>query len=294
MKKVVGIPFGLQAESLKHVSEVPRGKACSCVCPSCGSPLIAKQGKVMAHHFAHAGGSDCSTGYETALHLAAKEILKEYPEITLPVVEIVFDNHNRMPITGERTFKLDNVRLEKRLEGMVPDVIAEVGEHKLLIEIRVTHEVDEEKLRKIRDQGVSAIEIDLSDIPRDINLESLKPKIIEDTTLKAWLYNQYADARKTQMLRSAPVIQTVSRGFATHTDNCPIKARTWKGKHYANFIDDCLYCDFNIGSNDTADSITCAAFNAELRSKIEALVAKYKPKKKLLNWADHKEKSNEF
>ena len=34
-----------------------------------------------------------------------------------------------------------------------------------------------------------------------------------------------------------------------HVDNCPIKSRVWKGKPYANFIDDCLGCDYCISTH---------------------------------------------
>lgn len=55
----------------------------------------------------------------------------------------------------------------------------------------------EDKIPKIRDQDVSVIEVDLSDIPRDVDIESLRFLIIEDTARKAWLYNKYAEAHRS-------------------------------------------------------------------------------------------------
>lgn len=45
----------------------------------------------------------------------------------------------------------------------------------------------------------------------------------------------------------------IERGMAFHIDNCPIQARVWKGKYYANFYDDCAHCehlaDYQIDDN---------------------------------------------
>lgn len=49
----------------------------------------------------------------------------------------------------------------------------------------------------------------------------------------------------------------MSRGFAVHVDNCPIKSRVWKGKPYANFMDDCLYCEYCILSKKD-DEMLCS------------------------------------
>lgn len=49
------------------------------------------------------------------------------------------------------------------------------------------------------------------------------------------------EAKKRAVRR--PIIH---RGLAIHVDKCPIPARVWRGKPYANVIDDCLagcpYC----------------------------------------------------
>jgi hypothetical protein len=42
--------------------------------------------------------------------------------------------------------------------------------------------------------------------------------------------------------------EIISRGYALHIDNCPIRSRMWKGKPYANFIDDCIGCEFFVSS----------------------------------------------
>lgn len=38
---------------IQFVGDVPRGAACGCFCPVCGSPLVAKRGEINDWHFAH-------------------------------------------------------------------------------------------------------------------------------------------------------------------------------------------------------------------------------------------------
>lgn len=44
--------------------------------------------------------------------------------------------------------------------------------------------------------------------------------------------------------RSLPII---CRGLAYHIDYCPIAARVWQGKPYANVMDDCAHCQHQRG-----------------------------------------------
>src|SRR5436305_2103445 len=157
------LPFGLRDGLLLHVDEVSQGLACGCVCPGCRQRLIARKGQVTKHHFAHHHGGSCATGLETALHLAAKRVLGEQRRIALPPVILEFASH-RAPIViaTERTYEVDDIQEECRLGGIVPDLLISCGGQQLMVEIRVTHAVDDAKLAKIRAMGISAVEVYLS------------------------------------------------------------------------------------------------------------------------------------
>ena len=58
-----------------HVNDVERGRNCNCTCHECGADLISRQGEINAWHFAHAKNEEYFGAAESALHLAAKEIL---------------------------------------------------------------------------------------------------------------------------------------------------------------------------------------------------------------------------
>ncbi|MBP4045093.1 competence protein CoiA family protein [Chromobacterium violaceum] len=81
----VRLPFGRDRnDRVVSVHEVANGLACSCFCPSCGAQLVAKQGPASAWHFAHHRASPCASGYETALHLATKQLIADASALLLP------------------------------------------------------------------------------------------------------------------------------------------------------------------------------------------------------------------
>ena len=71
--------FGERADgTMAYIAEVSPGLECNCVCPGCGTRLVACKGNKQDHHFGHYGVGDrrpCQTGPETALHKFAKEVL---------------------------------------------------------------------------------------------------------------------------------------------------------------------------------------------------------------------------
>lgn len=67
---------------IRFVGDVPRGAACGCFCPTCRSPLLAKQGDVNSWHFAHEAGQErpeCLVGSINLLRSLAIERLAAMP-----------------------------------------------------------------------------------------------------------------------------------------------------------------------------------------------------------------------
>jgi hypothetical protein len=196
----VKLPFGLRKGELVHISTVSSGLACECNCAACDATLIARKGKKNAHHFAHYQSEECAYAVETALHLAAKKVLEESAQITLP--ELIIYEQVFGEICGQQLTKtgsaivcemhishIEDVVLEKSLTQIIPDVIAYIDGTPLIIEIGVTHFVDEHKENKILDLKIASIEIDLSDVDRDANLESIRAIVIDSIIHKVWLFH---------------------------------------------------------------------------------------------------------
>ncbi|NPU12062.1 hypothetical protein HL666_14920 [Bradyrhizobium sp. 83002] len=174
---------------LLHIDEVVSGLGCHCVCPGCGRPMVAKKGDVQAHHFAHhtqTNGTSCISAGETALHKFAKSILNDRLEITLPA-QVVEQQRNREVVVRAAKRAFDRAILETKDGQIIPDVVLVLRDRRLIVEFKVTHPCEAEKIARIRAMDVGAIEIDLSQY-RDHNLREIGDKILYDAPRK-WLHN---------------------------------------------------------------------------------------------------------
>ena len=161
------LTYALNAENqLVYVNNVPNGLECNCICPGCKQQLIAKNaGNIREHHFAHKCDMECSSGYQTMIHLLAEEIIVENGiipgfsiagkpvmasqiayEVHLPELNIVPDIFAVVPITINY--------------GNFASVVRDIP---FILEIFVTHKVDEKKAGIIKNAGIPAVEIDLSE-----------------------------------------------------------------------------------------------------------------------------------
>lgn len=198
---------------LRHVDEVDNGLACGCVCPACGARLIAKQGKNTVHHFAHEGDSDCVKGVETALHLAAKEILARERRMMLPDLTeqaSAKDSSGRHHLAkrsiSSKSVSFDTVSAEVWLGGARPDIIATVRGKTLLVEVAVHHFVDEAKLVLLRERGLAAVEIDLSGMVEGWTWATLTDAVVSNASGKKWLFNPRSESLQTEASREAETL----------------------------------------------------------------------------------------
>jgi len=200
------VPFGLRDGRVWAPAEVAKGKACGCVCPGCGAPLAAKAqtSRRKRPHFAHLTDSGCHTGLETGIHLRAKQLIVEHRRLVVPAwVSDPIDMPNpphardqegrlhwgRQVDHPTRNVELREIEIERSFETYKPDAVAqdEVGE--LLIEIRVTHAVGDIKAARVQAQGRRMVEIDLSQLHRDIphDLAAFEHAVLDDAANRSWI-----------------------------------------------------------------------------------------------------------
>ena len=95
-----------------YIDEVPNGKSCGCFCAECGERLIARQGNIKIHHFAHVSGNDSVKCSQTALHRLGEKIIIE---------------DKMIPVFKDGTIQFDKVEFveqEKNLGDIKPDLYA--------------------------------------------------------------------------------------------------------------------------------------------------------------------------
>jgi len=225
------VPFGLKNNQLVHISDVESGLKCECRCPACDHPLVAKtKGTIKVPHFAHHKSPQCKYAFETALHLAAKKVIEQAGYIILPKLECEIINGRKRLLSNEAKVRFDQIYLEKKFHDIVPDIMVEKDGRKLCIEIYVTHEVDEQKRKKIEASNLSAIEIDLSETDRAIDFESLKAEVIDSVENKKWLFNTRRFELHNKILNGsiAKDIQVIGSGSMRIVHGCPLHYRTAK------------------------------------------------------------------
>jgi hypothetical protein len=184
--------------------------------------------------------------------------LEKEGTIVLPAVEAkVYSAKYSKILAPERQYEIQRVEVERSLGTIIPDVLAHIGGKRLAVEVRVTHGVDEEKISRFRSLGLSVVEIDLSEAPRTLGPEQLRPLVLGGGPHKRWLYNAAAERKRQEILNSGKVLRSLYRGAALHVDGCPLKVRVWKGKPYANVVDDCVGCEHAIDIGDK--TVTCGA-----------------------------------
>lgn len=157
----IGI-WALLDGQVTSIANVPRGKACGCRCPGCNEPVLAKKGAKVAHHFAHAGGANCSA--ESRLHRIAKLLVASHKRIAAPLLTL---NPGAPPgpvlsVGPLATLSFESAEVEKAIGDVRPDVVGRMHDRIIAIEIRVTHAVDDAKARALSKAGIESLEVDLS------------------------------------------------------------------------------------------------------------------------------------
>lgn len=204
--QAVRVPFGYRVADGRMYAprEVPLGKRCGCICPACKDELIARH-ETNGHktpHFSHDSGADCAKGLETAVHLAAKQLIEQEKLLFLPKVVATLEKangfgeiHRRKRVLVEEGLKaMDSVRIEVPLGSIRPDLIAvPLGQSEICVEIAVTHFVDSDKLARVRETGMALLEIDLS-AHRMFTWDSLREALLTGSAPREWLYHPEIEA----------------------------------------------------------------------------------------------------
>jgi hypothetical protein len=137
----------------------------------------------------------------TALHAFAERFLNETRRLVLPPVTASGGGRTRTT-RGAKEFVFDSAKLETMDGETIPDVILIKGEHRVHVEIFVTHRCGPEKRAKIAAANISAMEIDLSGLPRDATPERYHEEI-QKTAPREWIYNRKAEELRKTLVAEA-------------------------------------------------------------------------------------------
>jgi len=232
---IEGSQYAIKDDKVVHISEVERGLACGCICPACKGKMVARKGEKNAWCFAH-HISECKYAFETLLHYMAKEILLKHKQLVLPKISCEFPNE-RIWSKAEGKYTFDDVKLEARLKDIIPDVILIKGTVPLIVEITVTHGIDKEKFEKIKELGISVIEVDLGMVKRNITMEELEKILIYEVRNKKWVYNAKFDKMDKDILKLCDKLEMKNY----KVDVTKVKSFCYIAKHDSRNLDYVVY-----------------------------------------------------
>jgi hypothetical protein len=121
----------------------------------------------------------------------AKQIVATELSLLLPARVAIFGGR-REQLSPPTEFAFDSAHVEHNLRGIIPDLYLVHRGRSLVVEIAVTHKCGEEKVERLRKNEIAAIEIDLSQTPRDARLEDVREAVLKSAP-RSWIFNNGID-----------------------------------------------------------------------------------------------------
>lgn len=208
-----------ERNELVYVKSVPRGLACNCHCNCCGEKLLAKHGNMDINgdgkipHFAHVSNKSCEGAYMSHLHLRAQQIIEEKQAVMAPE----YRKNNSILDARKLLFVYTNTEERDEWKGIRPDVFGQTGDgKKWAIEIYYTNKVNRDKESKIKELGVSCLEIDIN----NQTFDSLENFLLNSTAGRYWINNPNDDEL---LPNNDPSANTLIDEEIIGMDYCPIQ-----------------------------------------------------------------------
>jgi hypothetical protein len=207
MNELSRIPFGLRLSDQQFVdaSEVERGRKCNCICPSCKTPLITRQGEVNEWHFAHVSKgvsketeNECEYSFWVSVNLMAKRVIETALSISVPSFVMYTSDAKEVKLTEQKEIFFDNVKIEQKMNSVSVDAILKIGEFSIFVIFTTPNKpFDNNILDAIDNNKAGILEISLSDAYQWLfghknqgkYTQALKLNILSNVDCKRWLYH---------------------------------------------------------------------------------------------------------
>lgn len=223
---------------LIHIGSVNKELKKKYTCCNCGGELIARKGKIKAHHFSHKSEGNCS--YESYLHKVSKikfyEIYTQclenkkpfYIEYKTKLTCVSCKDIENINIECELKDKIgrfdltkyfDQISIEKGIDNFIADVLlkSSLKGDEILIEFAVTHKCEKEKL----ESGLRIIEIQLKN---ENDLKFIDFKYISLSNKNIELFNFNVN-HKIDRLRNPEKCNQKFEYFSILKDNRALKVK---------------------------------------------------------------------
>ncbi|WP_067864718.1 competence protein CoiA family protein [Neptuniibacter marinus] len=177
------VPFALELDTQKYVDvhDVKRGLKCNCICPSCKTPLSAKQGDENAWHFAHATRStsdktvtNCEYSFYVSVTQMAKQLFMDRGSLSLSLPAYnyrvqsstsnsFYTSTREVLITEASSISLNIQGIETKLSRHAADVLGKVRGFPFIIIFTHPEKRFEIDIELLDGERAGIIGIDLTD-----------------------------------------------------------------------------------------------------------------------------------
>ncbi len=228
---------------IKHISEVPNGNKCQCLCIECGGALCANQGEIKTWYFSHQTETNC-TG-ESIIHFLAKKIIenasKNSERIHLPSLKGEEGSYCDLEEWHVEHWQYKNLflsnytaKLEVKIDNLIVDVLCtdNITGQTFAIEIYRTNKKDDAAASKFEQNKLMSIEIDLSEVSLDISRSELEERVLKRAPRK-WIFNtEYAQLKTKAIEKLKKSINSINAknysNFLNHSKS--IDTCHWAGR----------------------------------------------------------------
>ena len=201
-----------QTDELVDVGSVPRGNKCGCICPSCKTPLTARQGEQNEWHFAHQSRGvhketkrECEYSFVVSVRLMIRQLAGDGLKILVPELVDHIDAYSEVSYQHKREdfcvakkslIELDSPKVGAVFSGVEVDVIGFVKKFQFVIYITYKGRHIPMELLKPDTEQAGIIEINLESLLPAFQQEKkgqyinvLKEFIEEKLNGKSWVYH---------------------------------------------------------------------------------------------------------
>ena len=242
------IYFGIHklTGELKHISEVPSGQKCNCICAACQQPFEARKGTQRRHHFAHVSNYECMYASEVAIYKAFAEALNQRGFLNLPPVMLRFPAWHEPELLQEaRKMEIDSVYFECEPLSYPPllRVTLQGAPLRILLDFDSYYD-DYDRVKLAEEERVeyySLLIISMPKIDEDTEFAPARlQRALQDSDRAKWVFSRLEEQWKQKYY--AVAVQPPEHGTGSL---CPISYGKYKGKYSARWID-CAHCHFNV------------------------------------------------
>ena len=244
------IYYGVHKETgeLLHISDVPSGLKCDCVCAACGQPFEAKKGDIRRHHFAHVSNYECMYASEVAIYKAMADVLEKKRQMTLPPIELKFPAwHTAELLQDEKAIPIDSIEFKCEPLSYPPflTVCSQGSALRILLDFDNYYDDNDlmELSRQAQKDGYSLLRYPLPRLDKDVEFTPERiSNILDQPKNASWAFSRLEQHWK----KKYHAVAVEPRGYGTGY-LCPISIQRYKGMASARWVD-CAYCRFNIAA----------------------------------------------